>query len=313
MRSYRNGGLFLLLSVLWGSSFMAIKVGLDYIPPVLFAALRYDIAGVIMLGYAAYATDYWRPRTRADWLTVLIGGTLIIALYNAFLFIGQQGVTSGVAAILIAMNPILATGFSRVFLPDERLTTGGIVGLALGFLGVGLVANPGAVGAAPTELLYPGFVLLAAVCVALGSVLLQRVDSGISTEGMVAWSTVIGAVILHVMSGALPTESVAAVSITTESVLVVAYLAVFASALGYFIYFDLLERLGAIEINLVSYTVPVFAALSGWVVLSEVLTWSAVGGFGLIALGFVLIKRTAIRVELASAKKRWVVESNDER
>lgn len=79
MSTYRNGGLFLLLSFLWGTAFMAIKVGLDFIPPVLFAAFRYDTAGVIMLGYAAYTTEYWRPRSRADWATVFIGATLIIA------------------------------------------------------------------------------------------------------------------------------------------------------------------------------------------------------------------------------------------
>ena len=137
MSTYRNGALFLLLSILWGTAFMAIKAGLAYIPPVLFAGFRYDIAGVIMLGYAAYATDNWRPQSRSDWATVAVGSVLIIALYNAFLFIGQQGVTSGVAAILVALNPILATGFSRVFLPDERLRSIGVVGLLLGIIGVG--------------------------------------------------------------------------------------------------------------------------------------------------------------------------------
>ncbi len=297
MRRYRNAFLFLVLSVFWGASFMAIRVGLADIPPVLFAAIRYDIAAVIMLAYAAAVTDYWRPRTRTDWLSVVISGVLIIALYNAFLFIGQQEVTSGIAAILIALNPILATGFSRALLPDERLTVVGIAGLLLGLVGVGFVANPTASGVVGAELVYPGFVLLAAVCVALGSVLLQRVDSDLSSEGMVAWSTGLGALLLHAMSAGLPTESVSAVSVTVEAVAAVIYLAVFASAVGYFIYFDLLSELGAIEINLVSYTVPVFAALSGWIVLAETLTVSAVVGFLLIFAGFVVVKRKTIRAE----------------
>ena len=300
MRSSRNAGLFLLLSLFWGSSFMAIRVGLEYIPPVLFAAIRYDIAAAIMLAYAAYVTDDWRPRGRTDWVAIGVSGLLIIALYNAFLFVGQQAVTSGVAAILIALNPILATGFSRALLPDERLTVVGIVGLGLGLVGVGFVANPTATGFVGAELVYPGFVLAAAVCVALGSVLVQRVDSDISTEGMVAWSTAVGALLLHVLSAGLPTESPAAVVLTIEALLAVGYLAVFASAVGYFIYFDLLGRLGAIEINLVSYAVPVFAALSGWVVLGETLAASAVAGFLLIFVGFVVIKREAIRDELGT-------------
>ena len=300
MSTTRDAGLFVLLSVLWGTSFMAIKLGLDFIPPVLFAAIRYDITAVLLMGYVAATTADWRPRSRADWLVIAVGATLIIAGYNAFLFVGQQGVTSGVAAILIALNPILATGFARGLLPDERLGRLETVGLLMGFLGVGLVVRPDAGRALTTELLAPGFVLLAAVCVALGSVIVQRVDSEIGTEGMVAWSTALGALLLHALSVGLPAESVADVSVTPAAVAAVVYLAVFASAVGYVVYFDLLDRLGAIEINLVSYAVPVFAALSGWIVLGESLTLSALAGFGVIFAGFVLLKQATIRERLAA-------------
>jgi len=296
----RDAGLFLVLSVLWGASFMAIKLGLEFIPPVLFAAIRYDIAAILLLGYVAATSTAWRPRSRADWLVVAAGATLIIAGYNAFLFIGQQGVTSGVAAILIALNPILATGFARGLLPDERLGRIETVGLLCGFLGVGVVVRPDMGSGLTADLLAPGFVLLAAVCVALGSVIVQRVDSGIGTEGMVAWSTALGALLLHALSVGLPAESVGDVSVTPAAVAAVVYLAVFASAVGYVVYFDLLDRLGAIEINLVSYSVPVFAALSGWLVLGESLTFSALVGFSVIFAGFVLLKQATIRERLAA-------------
>jgi len=297
--TYRNAGLFVVLSFLWGSSFMAIKAGLEFLPPVLFAAIRYDIAGIILLVYAASTSEYWLPRTRADWTVVAIGAVLIIGLYNALLFVGQQGVTSGVAAILIAMNPVLATGFSRLLLPSERLGPIETVGLAAGFLGVGLVARPSTAGFVAADLVAPGLVLLAACAVALGSVLVQRVDSALPTVGMVGWSTVFGALGLHLLSGGLPSESLGDAALTTETVIIVGYLAVFASAVGYVIYFDLLKQLGAIEINLVSYTVPVFAALSGWVVLGESLDWLAVVGFLVIFCGFVLLKREALGERLA--------------
>lgn len=300
MSTYRNGGLFLLLSMLWGTAFMAIKAGLAYIPPVLFAGFRYDLAGVIMLGYAAYATDAWRPKSRADWATVAVGSALIIALYNAFLFVGQQGVTSGVAAILVALNPILATGFSRVFLPDERLTPLGLLGLVLGIAGVGLVARPNPSNLLTSDVVASGFVLLAAVCVALGSVLVQRIESDISTEGMVAWSNFLGAIILHIVSIGLPSESLSAVTVSTGAIVAVLYLAVFASAIGYFIYFDLLDRLGAIEINLVSYAAPIFATVSGWLVLGETLDTLAIVGFVVIFGGFLLLKRDALQDELSA-------------
>lgn len=303
MQAYRDAALFVLLSVLWGTAFMVIKAGLEFIPPVLFAALRYDIAGVIMLGYAVVATDYWRPRSRADWVTVLVGATLIIALYNAFLFVGQQGVTSGVAAILIAMNPILATGFSRVLLTDERISSLGLAGLLLGFVGVALVVNLDPGNLLTSELVWPVFVLLAAASIAFGSVLVQRIGAGISTEGMVAWSCAIGAIMLHVVSFEVLREPLRDADFSVVAVLAVVYLAVFASAVGYFIYFELLGRLGSIEINLVSYANPIPAGIAGWLVLNEGMTLLSIVGFLVIFMGFGLIKRRALLEEFTAIGK----------
>lgn len=299
MSERRAVALFVVLAVVWGTAFVAIKAGLAALPPVLFAAVRYDIAAVLMLGYAALSSDYWLPRTRADWLTLLVEGTLIIALYNAFLFVGQQGVTSGVAAILIGVSPILSTGFARLFLPSERLTALGSLGLVVGFLGVVLVARPTPAALGGGSALPSALVVLAATAVALGSVLVQRLDSDISSAGMVAWSTALGAVLLHGISAGLVGESVGAVDVTPRSVVAVLYLAIFASAVGYVVYFDLLARVGAIEINLVSYAVPVVAALAGWLVLDERLGALDVVGFCCIFTGFLLLKRRAVLAELA--------------
>ena len=293
----RTAGLFVLLSFFWGTAFVAISAGLAYIPPVLFAGLRYDLAGIIVLAYALTATEGWRPHSRADWLTVAVGAVLVIALYNAFLFIGQQEVTSGVAAIIIATNPILAAGFSRLLLPQERLTPLGTVGLLAGFVGVGLVVAPTPSNLLASELVASGFVLLAAVSVALGSVLMQRIDSDISTEGTVAWACVFGALGLHLLSFGLPGESLGQADLTVEALVAVVYLSVFASAIGYFIYFDLLGRVGAIEINLVSYAAPLFATLFGWLLLNETITLQTVVGFLVIAFGFLLLKREALRTQ----------------
>jgi len=302
MSTRRETLLFVLLAMLWGTSFVAIKAGLEDLPPVLFAAIRYDLAGVLMLAYAAVATDDWLPRSRADWIAVAISATLVIALYNAFLFVGEQDVTSAVAAILIATNPILATAFSRALLPNERLSTVGTAGLVLGFVGVVLVTRPDVTGGLSAELVASGFVLLAALSIALGSVLLQRVDSGLGTEGLVAWSNGVGAVLLHAISRALPNESLGGMTLTAESVIAIVYLAVFASVIGYFVYFRLLDRLGAIQINLVSYATPVFAAVTGWLLLEETIDATTVTGFLVVLVGFLLLKRDAIREELAALR-----------
>ncbi|ELZ78219.1 DMT (drug/metabolite family transporter) superfamily permease [Haloferax larsenii JCM 13917] len=299
MTRYRNLGLFVVLAAVWGSAFMAIKAGLAYFPPVLFAALRYDVAGVVMLGYAFYATDTPLPRGRAEWTEVAIGAVFLIAAYHVLLFIGQNDptVTSAAAAVIVSLSPILTTGFARALLPSERLTALGIVGMLLGLVGVAVLSELD-----PANLLAGGTVakLLifgAAAAFALGAVLTRRVDSDLPIETMEAWSMLGGALLMHVVSLGLG-ESFATVEVNLQSMLALGYLSIAASALGFLIYFDLLERLGPIEINLVSYVAPLFAALAGWAFLSEVPNTATAGGFGLIFVGFVLLKRAAIRREL---------------
>jgi len=297
---FRNAMLFVALAVAWGSAFTAIKAGLAFFPPVLFAAFRYDLAGMLMLGYAAYATDRWRPRGRPEWVLVGIGGTFLIAAYHAFLFVGEQGTTSAAAAIIVSLSPVLTTGFARVFLPEERLTPVGILGLLIGFVGVVVLSSPDPNNLVTTRTVSLFLVFLAAASFALGSVLTRRVEAELPIETMEAWSMLLGALLMHVASVAL-SESVGDVEWTGEAILALAYLVVIASALGFLIYFDLLDRLGPIEINLVSYAAPVVAAVTGVLLLSETPTIFTVAGFVLILLGFVLLKRSAIRSEVS----RW--------
>ena len=181
---FRNALLFVALAVAWGSAFTAIKAGLEFFPPVLFAAFRYDLAGILMLGYAVYVTDRWRPRSRSEWVLVGVSGALMIAAYHAFLFIGQQGTTSAAAAIIVSLSPILTTGFARAFLPDERLTSIGIAGLLVGFVGVGVLSNPDPNNLLDTRTVSLFLIVLAAASFALGSVLTRRIDGELPIETM---------------------------------------------------------------------------------------------------------------------------------
>ncbi|MEF8855357.1 MAG: EamA family transporter, partial [Haloarculaceae archaeon] len=223
----RNALLFLVLSVLWGSAFTAIKAGLEAFPPVLFAAFRYDLAGIVVLAYAILVTDRWRPRNCGEWVLVAIGSVLMIAAYHAFLFVGEQGTTSAAAAIIVSLSPVLTTGFARAFLPEERLTPVGILGLVVGFLGVVVLSDPD-----PSNLLAAGtiskvLVLLAAASFALGSVLTRRVEAELPIETMEAWSMLGGALVMHAVSAGLG-ESVASVTWSTTAMLSLGYLVVAA-------------------------------------------------------------------------------------
>lgn len=298
---FRNATLFVALSIAWGSAFTAIKAGLEFFPPVLFAAVRYDLAGILMMAYVLLTTDHWLPENRDEWLVVGIDGLLLIAAYHAFLFIGEQGTTSGASAIVVSLSPILTTVFARAFLPHERLTTVGTVGLLLGFVGVGILSDPDPGNLLGTRTVSLGFVFVAAVAFALGSVLTQRLDTDMPARTMEGWSMVIGAGLLHAASVGIG-ESVADVELTPEAIGALVFLSVVSSAIGFLIYFDLLNRLGSIEINLVSYAAPVVATVTGFIFLSETPTALTVVGFGFVFGGFVLLKRRTIRNQIVRSR-----------
>lgn len=291
-----NGLLFVALAIAWGSAFTAIKAGLEFFPPVLFAALRYDLAGILMLAYVLLTTDHWRPETRTEWVVVGIEGLFLIAIYHAFLFVGELGTTSAAAAIVVSFSPILTPVFARLLLPNERLSTLGICGLLVGFVGVAILSNPDPGNLLGTRTISLGFVFVAAVAFALGSVLTQRVDNGLPARTMEAWAMIIGAIIMHIGSFGIG-ESLAAATFTPKAIVALVFLSVVSSAIGFLIYFTLLQRLGSIEINLVSYATPIVAAVTGLIFLGETLTVVTIVGFAFIFVGFVLLKWHTIRRE----------------
>jgi drug/metabolite transporter (DMT)-like permease len=296
MSRARNLGLFVSLSALWGLTFPAITIGLDSFPPLLFAAFRYDVAGLALLGYLVVFGAEWMPRTRSDGLAIAIAGTFLIA-GNSLLFIGQQTVPGGIASILYGLIPLLTAGFAAVLLPTEPITVRRLLGVGTGLVGVAVIAQPDPGNLFSAEAIGIGFVLAAGVSVALGSVLLRRLDPTLGIGAMTAWAMLVGGLVLHVGSFGIG-ERFADVTPTPLGALSVLYLAVLGSAVGYVIYFVLLAEFGPLEINLVSYVVPIFATLGGIVLLDEVLTPAMILGFVLIAGGFVVLKGRVLAAEL---------------
>lgn len=296
MARSRDPALFVLLAVLWGGSFPAIKAGLAVFPPFSFAGIRYALSGLLLFGYVLAVGGVWRPRTGDDWRAVGITATFLV-VGNGLLFVGQQYATSGVGAIVYSLIPILTTAFAWPLLPTERHSATGLLGVVFGFVGAAVVVSPD-----PSNLLAAGVLgkvvlIAAATSAALGSVLLRRTDPAMSVAAMTAWGMVLGGPVLFVLS-AVTGEPLTRGDLGPADLAAMAYLVVLATALGFVVYFRLLNALGPLEVNLVSYVVPVVATLVGWALLDEAVAPTTVGGFGLVLVGFALLKREALAAEL---------------
>jgi len=286
------------LSLLWGLSFPAISIGLEYLPPLLFAALRYDVAAVLLLGYAVLTTDNWWPAGQ-DNLAAIGGGGLFLVAGNGLLFVGQQTVPSGIAAIMQALVPIVTALWALAIL-GERLSAVGAVGVAIGFLGIGLIVQPDPSNLFGDDTVGRLLIVGQVVSVSLGGVLIQRASPSMERVPMTGWAMLVGSVVLHGLSLATG-ETPGASGGEPIAIGAIVYLGVFSTAIAFVIYFTVLSERGAFEASLVTYLVPIIATIAGVVLLGESIGLLSVVGFFVVCVGFALLKRHAIAEVLATA------------
>jgi drug/metabolite transporter (DMT)-like permease len=298
---YRNAGLFVLLGVLFGCSFVAIKAGLAALPPILFAALRFDVAAPILLAYAAWRFAAWYPRSRADVVAIVIGASTIVAANNGLLFLGQRAITPAAASVMYGLNPILSPAVAFILL-GQRLDARGVVGILLGLLGVVVIVQPSPETLTSGSTVGRLYVLAAAAVIALGSVLMRRIDATMGSIPLTAWAMGLGAALLHVWS-LVAGEATAGTEPTTALVLAVLVVAIPSTAAAYPIYFTLIRRIGPVRTNLVAYVVPIVAALTGWLLLGEPVTLATAIGFCVVVAGVCLLERHVVAAELARAAR----------
>lgn len=287
-RATTNLWLLALLSVIWGTAFLFITLGLADFSPFLFAALRFDIAGpVVLVAAFLWVRKDALPRGRAQWAAVLATSTLNILGYHALLYWGQGHTFEAVASVIVGLNPVLTTAFSRALLKDERLKAMGLIGLAAGLGGIVLL-----------QLLKPGqpfdiqglgeFAVAGAVaCWALGTVVSRRIDHKMKPVTLTAWQMLVGAVLLHITAFAI--EGGGRMNWTLSGTGSLLYLALLSSGFGYFLFFFLVQRMGAIRTTLVSTLTPISATVAGVLVLQDPVLPRMLIAFALIVASFAMV------------------------
>jgi len=287
----RNLMLLLGLGAVWGTAFMFISLGLPSFSPVLFAALRFDIAGAALLLVALARRVPLLPRGRAQWAAIVVAAILNVGAYHALLFWGQRFTTPAVAAV--GLNPIITTVFSSWLLSDERVGWRGVGGLALGLVGIVTLATLKDGSFLDARGIGELAALAAVASWSIGSILVRRTKHGMDVFAFTTWQMLVGALLLHVVAPFADRPYF--VVWDRDGIVSLLYLALASSSFGFVIYFTLLERIGPIRSNLVSHVAPVFAAVAGWLVLGSPFEWRAVLAFLLIASGFILVARPATR------------------
>lgn len=275
-----------LFVFLWSTGFIAAKAGMPYAEPLTFLALRFGLVAVLMLPIALMPRVQW-PR---GWMAVHVAvvGLLLHAGYLGGVFVAiARGVPAGLAALIVGAQPLLTALLARPFL-GERVERGKWLGLALGFLGVGLVMAD-RLGFGGADALGLGLCVMAVVAMALGSLYQKRYATAVDLRS--------GSVIQYVAAG-LPILALAWMQETmvvrweTPFLLAMAWLILVLSIGAVSLLYVLIRRGAAAEVASLFYLVPPTTALMGYLLFGETLSPATILGMVLAALGVALVNRT---------------------
>jgi len=287
----------LIVYVVWGSTYLAIRVAVETMPPLLMAAARNLVAGMIMFPLAlrsrraavraGQAARRWPGR--AEWLGCATVGVLLLVA-NGAVGIGEQTVPSGLAALLVATVPLWLIGIDAV-LNHARLGLAPVAGLALGLVGVGLLSGLGG-GSGRISAVGVVIILGAALMWALGTIMARRVTIPFSpalASGMELLCGGAALLALGAAGGEFGALHLAGVS--WRSWLALGYLIVIGSIVAFSAYGIAVRALPTATVATYAYVNPVIAVLLGTLILGERLTPAMFGGGVLIVGAVVLVVR----------------------
>jgi len=272
----------------WGSTWLAIRIGLRDLPPLRFAGMRMVVAWAVLLPFAIRAFRAGRRPTRAEWRAIVPIGAVQIGLSYALVFISGQWIPSSVSAALFATFPIWTSLLAHFWLKDEPLTWARGGAAAVGFLGVGIMQGPGLghLALSSTVVVGSALALLSPLCSAVGNVVMKRQLTRVDPVVNLCAQLFVGAVILLALSGL--TEGGAVAHWNARSVSAVLYLAVIGTAVAFFALFWMLPHVPVNAVGAIPLIDTTLAVALGAAVLGEPLTWRFVAGAGLVLLAAAL-------------------------
>jgi drug/metabolite transporter (DMT)-like permease len=257
-----------IVYIVWGSTYLAIRLMVRTIPPLMAGGVRFFVAGTLMCGLIAAKRGTGALRlTRPQLAACLLLGALLPAAGNGLVTVAEKHVPSSLAALIISSVPLWVVVFR--FLDGERPGTGTLIGVGVGFVGVATLLLPGRPEG--VHLIGVITVLIAALAWASGSFLTPRVKTPGNVLVTVAWEMVFGGAFLLIASVAAG-ESVDLGGLSAESVGGLVYLIFIGSMVAYTAYGWLLGNAPISRVATYAYVNPVVAVFLGWAVLSEDIT-----------------------------------------
>lgn len=293
--------VWIILCLVWGTTWIFIKVGLEDLPPITFAAARFILA-VLLLAPLIKIFGFAMPKTRSQWKLIALTGFLQFSINYSLVFWSEQYITSGLAAVLQAMITVFGILLAWIFLPNERITKLKIAAVLIGIAGVAIIfidqlrvesvmAFAGSVG-----------IVVGAYAAAQASILVKAKGAGLHPASLVFSQMLCGlpAIIIYAL---VQEGNPLTFNWTTRAIVCVVYLTVFGTIAAFWLYYWLLSKIESTKAMMISLVTPLIAVIIGAVTIGETLPpQTGVGGALIIAsIGLIVFKKKASNAETQSS------------
>lgn len=300
---------FAAVYIVWGSTYLAIRVGVETIPPLLMAGVRFLLAGALLYGFARWRGE--AAPSRAQWRGSAIVGACLLLLGNGGVVYAEQTVPSGVAALTVAVVPVWMVLLDWLWHGSARPTARVVSGLVLGILGIALLVGPGAFAGPAVDPVGAAVLVGASVSWAVGSVWSRRLALPRHAVLATGAEMLCGGMLLT-LAGLARGEAAAvhpsAISLASAAALL--YLILVGSLIGFTAYIWILAHATPARASTYAYVNPVVAVILGWAILGERLTLRMLLAAAVIVGGVILI--TTARARVGSRGRERVEEVAEE-
>ena len=284
--------MLFILSAIWGSAFIAIKVSLNYFSPVSVASYRLIVASIFLLIFYIIG-KYKTSLNRTDLIMLLFVG--VVGNFLPFYLISwsEQHIQSSTAGILMGVGPILTLILSHFFTKDDRFTYSKLISISIGFIGVLFIFEIDTLfnfGTANSLQLFSKFlIIIAALGYMISNIVAYNTLKHIDSFSITFFATLFGALVS--VPFLLYSETIQPSYINFTALLPILYLGIFPTALAFQLRYHITKTSGPVFLSYVAYLIPIFALIWGFVLLSEEIYLNSIIGITLILFGIYIGKK----------------------
>ncbi|MGB7280786.1 MAG: EamA family transporter [Candidatus Acidiferrum sp.] len=288
---------FAIIYFVWGSTFLAIRIGVREVPPLLLAAMRFLVAGIVLYGWMILRGE--RSPSKRQWMSAILLAILIFVIDYGLLFWAEQRVPSGIAAVMLALIPAFMALSEIIFLRTQKLTVRLAMALLIGIAGVAVLMSPWLnLSDTPIDPRGAAALIVASISWSAASVLTRKLELPSSKVMSSGAQMLAGGVLLTLTGGALGEfRNFHPLAVSREAWLSLLYLIVAGSIIGFTAYVWLIHHESPTKVGTYAYVNPVVAVLVGYFLGGE-----ALGLRTVLGTAFVLI--SVVSITMTPAKKR---------